>query len=241
MNDFGASQGRTYYTVLNKDGPLNLPGIEAVALNRGHHGDMIPREGATIEAIWRGRKKPSMVTSTYGDGHTLQLGHGWDNIPDDPRLHYPYLIDFIFNQVFYIAAKEYPENLELVHSLRVMFISYRDRRKATLSVLEFVEVFGANPRKAVQMLEEMQVRHAEASDLYMTQEYEEAGELLQPLLADFGQVDVELLNAKQRALLWVYIIEWLAVCATSMVTAAVLWSLMIRRRLYREVSTTRSL
>jgi len=35
------------------------------------------------------------------------------------------------------------------------------------------------------------------------------------------------------------VIEWLAVTGTSMVCGFLLWLLMIRRRLYREVRTTR--
>ena len=43
---------------------------------------------------------------------------------------------------------------------------------------------------------------------------------------------------KDRALLWIYIIEWLAILATAMICGSVLWALMIRRRLYREVQAT---
>jgi hypothetical protein len=49
----------------------------------------------------------------------------------------------------------------------------------------------------------------------------------------------EAVNAKDRALLWVYIIEWLTVLGTSAIVGTILWSLMIRRRLYRQVATTR--
>jgi len=44
---------------------------------------------------------------------------------------------------------------------------------------------------------------------------------------------------KDRALLWVYIIGWLAVTATALVSSFLLWSIMVRRRLYREVQLTR--
>jgi hypothetical protein len=240
MNDINAAQGRTYYRVVNEKGPLQLPGIEGTPLNRGHHGDMDPREGSTIEAQWRGRKTPSMVTSTFGEGRTLQLGHGWDNIPDEPRLHYPYLMDFIFNQMFYIADLPYPEDLELVHALRTMFVSYEDRKKATMAVLDFVEMFGANPSKPVEMLDDIEVRHIEASSLYLTQDFEGARDILSPLLGEFAKVDVELLEAKNRALFWVYLIEWMAVSSTCMICGVILWTLMVRRRLYRSVSTTKA-
>jgi hypothetical protein len=182
-----------------------------------------------------------MVTSTYGQGYTLQLGHGWDNIPDEPRLHYPYLMDFIFNQMFYIANLPYPEDLELVHMLRTMFVTYEDRKKATMAVLDFVVKFGANPSRPAEMLDDIESRHLEASNLYLTQDFEGARDLLTPLLGEFSEVDVELLEAKNRALFWVYLIEWMAVSSTCMITGVILWTLMIRRKLYRSVSTTKAL
>jgi dolichyl-phosphate-mannose--protein O-mannosyl transferase len=44
---------------------------------------------------------------------------------------------------------------------------------------------------------------------------------------------------KDEALFWVYISEWLVVTAAAMVAGVVVWSLMVRRRMYRAVGTTR--
>ena len=49
------------------------------------------------------------------------------------------------------------------------------------------------------------------------------------------------LDARERALLWIFVIEWLVVSGASMVSGFVLWTLMVRRRVYREVETTRLL
>jgi hypothetical protein len=47
------------------------------------------------------------------------------------------------------------------------------------------------------------------------------------------------IELKQRALFWVYVIEWLAVSGTGLFAGFLLWSVMVRRRLYREVGGTR--
>jgi len=39
--------------------------------------------------------------------------------------------------------------------------------------------------------------------------------------------------------MWVYIIEWLSVTTKGSLTAVVVWTLMVRRRMYREVRATR--
>jgi hypothetical protein len=44
---------------------------------------------------------------------------------------------------------------------------------------------------------------------------------------------------KEGALLWVYIIEWLVTTSTIFIAGSVIWMLMIRRRLYRSVETTK--
>ncbi len=83
--DVPASQGRTFYRILRKDPILNLPGIEDVPMNAGHHGDISPKPGSVVQAEWRGRGTPVMVTGRYGNGPTLQLDHGWDNMPAEFR------------------------------------------------------------------------------------------------------------------------------------------------------------
>ena len=44
---------------------------------------------------------------------------------------------------------------------------------------------------------------------------------------------------KDRALMWIYIIEWFTVTATLFISGFLLWTLMVRRRLYGEVGVTR--
>jgi len=240
LNDVPAIGGRTFYRVVNEKGPLNLPGIESVPLNAGHHGDISPRQGATTEAVWKGRGTPAMVTSRYGKGRTLQLDHGWDNIPGSTAIEYRYMPDYIFNQVLCIADVPYPKDLETVHVVRDMFIQYEYREKATLAVLEFVERFGANPMKVERRLDSMKVGYRDASSKYLKEDYDGAETRLKELFSEFSVIEEDLMRAKDRALLWIYIVEWTAVSGVSLLCGFLLWSLMVRRRLYKQVSTTRS-
>lgn len=238
LNIIPAVAGRTYYRVENEGGPLDLPGIESIPMNRGYHGDLLPREGSTVEATWRVRGTPAMVTSTYGEGHTLQLDHGWDNIPGEIRLVYEYLPDYIFNQIFYIGGIPMPEDLNLVHVTRASFVSYSDRKRGTLAVIEFVEKFGADPSEVGERLDSMDDRHEEASRLYLDGEYQAAGDLLFELLDEFTDLENELLEAKDRAFFWIYLAEWTGVLGVGILCGVTLWTLMVRRKLYREVETT---
>jgi hypothetical protein len=57
---------------------------------------------------------------------------------------------------------------------------------------------------------------------------------------ELDRVEAEAMAVKARAFLWIWLIEWLVVSGALMVTGMVLWTLMIKRRLYREVKTTRT-
>lgn len=238
LNLHPAEAGRTFYRVENEDGPLDLPGIESTPMNSGYHGDLKPRAGAVVEANWRGRGTPAMVTSTYGEGNTLQLDHGWDNIPGEIRLTYEYLPDYIFNQIFSIGGIPFPEDLIAVHATRASLLAYSDRKRGTIAVIEFVERFGADYSRVEEHLNSMDERYEEASRLYLDGEYERAGDLLFELLDEFTDVESELVEAKERAFLWIYIAEWTSVLGVGIVCGVSLWTLMVRRRLFRDVDTT---
>ncbi len=239
LNIIPAAEGRTHYRVENKGGPVDLPAIESVAMNTARHGDIYPRPGSTVEATWKGRTMPAMVTSTYGKGPTLQLQHGWDNIPGGTRSSYEYLPDYIFNQVSFVGGIPLPEDFNLVHVTRISFVAYSDRKRGTLAVVDFVERFGADSTGVARRLDSMDDQHALATDLYLQGDYQAAGDLLFELLDGFTDLEADLLRARDRAFFWIYLAEWTAVMGVAMACGVTLWTLMVRRKLYREASTTR--
>lgn len=54
----------------------------------------------------------------------------------------------------------------------------------------------------------------------------------------FSRAEEVARREKNIALMWVYVIEWLVTVSTFFIAGFVLWSLMVRRRLYREVAKT---
>ena len=49
----------------------------------------------------------------------------------------------------------------------------------------------------------------------------------------------EAIKARNAAAFWIFFTEWCVVTGTSLFAGALIWMLMIRRRLYREVAITR--
>jgi hypothetical protein len=55
----------------------------------------------------------------------------------------------------------------------------------------------------------------------------------------FEALSQRALKLKDRALAWVYLVEYLSVTGTAMASGFILWTLMVRRRAFTEVGTTR--
>ena len=234
-----AADGRQFYKIV-KNGPLvDFPGMEKIIINWGHHGDLIPREGTTTWAIWRGRKTPALISGTYGNGTVLHYDHGWDTMPDDVKRSWRYLPDYIFNHLSFVTNLPFPDDLELTHEVRSMFATLEEQTRMAISVIEFIDKFGANPRQFENMLANMENLKQEAETAYIEGELTQAADILRDVNSEIKQISNEMMKAKNRAMLWIFVIEWLAVTATGMVCGFTLWTIMIRKKLYKEVEATR--
>lgn len=203
-----------------------------------------PKAGSTLITKMSGdlyvnRDKAQMVYWSLGSagGRSVAWIHSWNWSPDFWRWRYSF--DVIANVIYFTARVPVPEDLTLVHKVRDGIAEYFLARVYALSTMEFADKFRANIRPVEIMLEGVEDRKTEADRLFVDQEYEAAASILDGILADLKEITEEALRAKDRAMVWVFAIEWLVVSATSMLTGAVVWTIMVRRRLYREVGETR--
>ncbi len=241
MNDYPCQMGRTYWSVVRKDPILDLPEIEKQPMQTlgNHGGDIWPRPGTVVHAVWKGRKTPVLVTGSYGSGRTLQLGQGWHNPPKEVFSHYRYMPDLIYNQVYFIADVSPPDDLELAHRTREMFFDARVRKTVTISTMEFADKFGADLGKVEEKLAGLSPLVHDAERQYLSGDYELASETLKAVMEAYPSIEEEVTKLKNRAMLWIYFSEWAAVASTSIICGVVIWTLMVRRRLYRIVNTTK--
>ena len=204
-----------------------------------HHGIEVARPGSTVIAVWRAGQEDAIVAGTYGQAKTLMIPMGWDNVPTETRKWY-YYVDFVLNHLYFVAQVKIPEDLAEIHELRTDFVEYYDQKAMASSLLEFVDKFGANTRPLEAMLGDLDLEKKQAENLYLRDDYAGALDVMAEVLAGFQTVSDEAVRVRERALLWVYIIEYLVVTGTSAIVGSVLWALMVRRRLYKEVAVTRA-
>jgi hypothetical protein len=261
-NDALAVVEHNYYTgnkqalgqmVVNDDDslpPIVSPYLEQVERVFPAYRGLVtsPRQGSTIYTWIRtdlnqlGNPIPGYIPHlfewTYLNGTTFtamdMLTDGFWNGRENP-----FTLDIFTNIVWHSSGMELPDDAIMVHLLRERFLSY-DLTRATLeSVLEFAEKFGANTNRLYDRLRLIQDRKDQADGAYLAGDFEESNDIMGEIFDDLEGLDGEAVRLKDRALAWVFAIEWLVVSSTLMICVAVLWLVMVRRRLYREVGATR--
>jgi hypothetical protein len=216
-------------------------------------GQLYPKQGSTIWAWLRDSNVPNpppdgwpwLVSWKVGSkgayfwvaADDLEVKWWWGFY--NPPTENPYGLDILANIIYQSLGKPLPQDILLLHDLRRRLIGFNDRKALALSVMEFAEKFKANTGALWQDLVAIEEIRTRAASAYLLHEYVESGDILSDAEAAILELGERAMRLKDTALLWVYVIEWLAVTAVGMVTGTVLWTLMVRRRLYREVKTTR--
>ncbi len=150
--------------------------------------------------------------------------------------HYP---DFVSNMAYFLSGLTPPSDAQLLSTTRLKFREIDAHRQMVIGTMEFVSRFGATMAKVDGKLAEVEESLARARASFVDLELDKSIEEAEEVLSLLREADDLALKAKQSALLWVFITEWLVVTATLLVCGFVVWTLMVRRRLYREVSVTR--
>ena len=127
----------------------------------------------------------------------------------------------------------------MIHDLRARFAQYRQEKAVLLSLLDFIGRFGANTQPVEVLVRGADALKERSFDAYAEGSYEEALRLIRDASRKMSSISADAVKLKAKALLWVYITEWSAVTGVLFVSGLALYSLMIRRRVYREVETTR--
>ncbi len=237
--DIPSMFGRTFWKVVKRRPILDLPDIEKQAMQSlgNHGGDIWPRTGSVTHAVWKGRGTPVMVTGTYGSGRTLQLGQGWHNPPTIGT--YRYMPDLIYNHLYFLADVSPPEDLELAHRAREMFIDARIRKSVTISTIEFVGRFGAKVGEIEDTLAGLDPIVEGAESRYLAGDFAATSEILTEVMETYPRIEERVTKLKNQTMMWIYFFEWVVVASTGMICGVVIWALMVRRSLYRDMGTTR--
>ena len=201
------------------------------------------RQGATLISNAASRKTsyPWMSWWEVGKGRVLgetqvfySIGAGGPMQTD-----WDWWQDFLIYLVYFGAGKEIPEDIFRAHRLRNEINTHIAKKSMLVSLLEFVEKVGASTVTLYEELDAINDLEEVAEEHYRRGKYAEASDVFQDVHREWDLLNVKAIKLKKNALSWIYLIEWSIVSSASLATGVVLWSLMVRRGLYRDVETTR--
>jgi hypothetical protein len=220
--------------------PFGIEGIAGV-----NNAWLEPRMGSTI---WGEMAHPFrsptgskawMVSWKVGDG-----GHFWNDADDlnfpwwDPYLN-EYAPDIFMNVLLYSTDRELPKDIVIVHNVRRQYWLYSQYSAYLFSLFAFVEKFGASTLRLVDEMEQIDLQREQSFDEFREQRYQESLATILSSMDKMEELEVKTFRLKDTTLMWVYLIQWASVTSVLMISGVVLWSLMVRRRLFHEVSVTK--
>jgi len=189
-----------------------------------------------------GRAYPFLVRWRVGEGSSLAIMTRFSSEnrnPDDPFFEWPYLGDFACNFHLYMAGRKIPEDVEILHTIRTTWVESWLVRNLLVGSIDFISKLGGNPAPLEGMLREVDDKLRESRAMYLDYDFEASLALVEEMVHDLGRVSEATLRVKDQVFHTIYLIEWSILMATSMVTGVLVWTLMVRRRLYREAATTK--
>ncbi len=206
---------------------------------------MEPRQGAVVWANIRPSISPWLVSwkVDMGAGMSWAIADEFDNVwwglAPEARGRNPFAIDLVTNLVLYSLDRTLITNIPARREARHRISSFRTEKLLILSMLEWADMFGANTLRLSEATAELDGDAAIARSHYMRQEYELSITVMDEVSLGLMNIGEEAVRLKDEALFWVFLLEWMVVTSTAVLAGAVVWSLMVRRRKYRVVGSTR--
>jgi len=202
--------------------------------------EMKVKQGATIWGDIRPYDLPWLVSWRPGGGNP---GIQWvvSHIFDDwwSEQKNPYALDVATNMILYSLEMDLIADIPARREARRMFRNLQTQKSLILSMIEWADNFGANSLPLSDELLDLEVEMDKAVDDYAAQDYEPAIGFLESMTKEVKRISQKAVELKDRALFWVYTSEWLVVTATAIISGLTVWSLMIKRKMHREVRATR--
>jgi hypothetical protein len=154
-------------------------------------------------------------------------------------IRWEYFVDFSADMVYYSAGIEIPDPA-IIHEIRLLFEDFQIAQTMVSSILEFVDMLGGRASGARRSYDALVKRKTGAEALYIEQDYAGCQQELSNMFEEMNSLNEAAMRAKDAAFLWIYLTEWSAITATTMISGYILYVVMVRRKLYSEVSSTRA-
>ena len=220
--------------------PVFLPflefGIEKVVGNAV--AEMGVKQGATIWSDAKPQNQPWVVSWRPG----MSAGMQWVlNQCQDwwSEKNNPYVPDMATNMILYSMDRPLISNIHARRETRRLFASLQSQKSLILSMMEWADTFGANTLSLSERLTDLENEMENTINDYLDQDYDATISFLESVSPMVNEISRDAVRLKDEVLFWVYASEWLTVTSAGIISGVIVWSLMIRRRMYRIIKTTK--
>jgi hypothetical protein len=207
---------------------------------------VLPRDGSSVLAWQVGNypaKQPLLASWEYGSGRAMTVGNlipgGWLGYPRGVAGENPYSAEILINIIFWLGNTGLIQDVEIFHRVKTDFTEFLERMKVLISLSDFIDKFGANTRRIQDEMIALEEIYADAAGEYLEHSFADSQISISSALSKLPGVEELARREKDRALVWVYVIEWLVSASALFVSGFILWTLMVRRKLYHAVRMTR--
>ncbi len=249
ISDHSGYIHRPWHVVFRRErDPIFLPfialGMEKVPGEA--YARMSPRQGTIVWADMQPLNLPWMVSWRPGGKNAGvvwvcadEFNRYWWALAPAVRGNNPYAIDMTTNLILYSLGRPLISDIHTRREARCSISSFMAHKSTVLLMLEWADMFGANTLPLSEMLNELDSDVAMAMDQYLGQKYGASISLMESVSLGLTEITTRAVCLKDEALFWVFISEWLVVTSTGIIAGVVVWSLMVRRRIYRTAGVTR--
>lgn len=182
---------------------------------------------------------PFLMWWDIGNGRTMAQSADWTPAGGNTFMRWEYYGDYCVNMMLFLAGQKLPDDLELVYLVRRRMRETNEAMSMIYYMIEIIDKFGGTSTSLDRMMGDLQEEKDRGVQLYFEANLDGAVEVFDAALRMADETMEEAMRARDAAAFWIFFTEWCAVTGTSIFTGAVLWMLMVRRRLYREVAITR--
>lgn len=194
---------------------------------------------ADYRVVGSAKKHPLLSYWELGNGSSFAMTADWTPAGGVDFLRWQYYGDYSLNVITYVIGGKLPDDPALVYQARQLMANYRNIRQTMDSLIEFASKFGANMVPAEKMIGEAEEAKAAAERSYIAADIDSSIEGLRTAIEILESASEKAYKLKDEALFWVYLTEWLVVASTGMICGFILWTVMVRRRMYHEIGQTR--
>ncbi len=211
---------------------------EAYAWMRPRQETVVWADMEPLDLPWIVSWRPGLgggIAWVYADEFNLQ----WWGLAAGSRGSNPFALEMVANMILYSLGRSLIIDVHSRREARNRISNYRTQKLVVLSMLDWADKFGANTFALSEELRQLDESIEEALDQYILEEYALSMATTEQAFDSLAALTGRALRLKDQALLWVFLLEWMAVTSTALLAGVILWTLMVRRRSYRPVGVTR--